>query len=316
MSGDARQANGLESHRSYDPPPAGFDPLNAPDELLLRHSLPRRPEPKREPELARIWERAFGRPLTYVKAEFAIDQDLRRRNPLQVKDPEFGPNNWAAAIVRAGGPFSWVFAEWVIPEVPQIGLFASDVTIGFWVGIDGVTIGDDQVLQAGVRVTMRTELPWPPHVVVDWKAFSEWWVKGVPSSYPVYLPNFPVKPGDTVSFVVCAPQPGSPAWVNILNASTGWHTAFDVPTPVGSDGELVTLQGDSVEWVVEVVEPAAPNLPQFDPITFNDCWAGHGEPASSVVDLTNADGVNIAGPAGDLTAVRIVPPHTATVHRI
>jgi hypothetical protein len=85
---------------------------------------------------------------------------------------------------------------------------------------------------------------------------------------------------------------------------------------VGSDGELVALQGDSAEWAVEVVEAAAPNLPQFYPITFNDCWAGHGQPTSEVVDLTNADGLNIAGASGDLTAVRMVPPHTATVRRI
>jgi Peptidase A4 family len=315
MSRNSRESHGLDRHRGYDPPPAGFDPLVAPDELLLRHGLPRRPDPQREPGLARLWERAFGRPLTFVKAKLEIDRRLRDRNPLQGKDAEFGPNNWAAAVVRAGGPFSWVFAEWVIPEVPKKGVFADDVTIGFWVGLDGVTMGDDQVLQAGVRVTMHTQWWFWPHVVVDWKAWTEWWVKGIESTDPVYLANFPVKPGDTVSFLVCAPRPDSLAWVNILNTSTGQHTTVDVPTPVGNDGVPVTLQGDSAEWAVEVVEPAAPNLPQFDPITFDDCWAGHGEPTFSAVGLSSADELNIAGPSGDLTDVQIVPPHTASVRR-
>jgi hypothetical protein len=229
---------------------------------------------------------------------------------------EFGPDNWAGAVVRAGAPYSWVFAEWVIPDVPKKGVFDDDVTVGFWVGIDGYTTGDDQVLQAGVRVTMHTRWLWWPHVVVDWHAWTEWWVKGIDSSGPVFIPNFPVKPGDTVSFLVCAPQPDSPAWVNILNASTGQHTVVEVPTPVSSNGEPVTLQGDSVEWIVEVVEPAPPNLPRFEPITFDECWAGHGQPALSVVDVTNAFEVNIGGAGGDLTQVEIAPPHTATVRRL
>ncbi len=44
MSRNVRQANGLDRYRSYDRPPEGFDPLTAPDELLLRHGLPRRPD--------------------------------------------------------------------------------------------------------------------------------------------------------------------------------------------------------------------------------------------------------------------------------
>jgi hypothetical protein len=313
MSRNVRQANGLDRYRSYDRPTEGFDPLTAPDELLLRHGLPRRPDPNREPELARIWERTFARPLRYTKADLAIDPWLTGRNPLQDKNSEFGPNNWAGANVRAGNPFSWVFADWVIPNVREKGVFDDTVTIGFWVGIDGVTIGDDQLLQAGVAVTMHTKWLWWPHVVVEWRAWTEWWVKGVQSD-PVYVTNFPVKPGDTVSFIVCAPQPDSPAWVNIVNATPGHgqHVSVGVPTPEDANGVPVTLQGDSVEWILEVVEPALPNFPQFDPITFNDCWAGK---PNGIVDLGNESEMNIVGASGDLTEVQIVQPHTAIVRR-
>ena len=37
--------------RSYDPPPVGFDPRTASEELLRHHGLPRRPDPDREPSL-------------------------------------------------------------------------------------------------------------------------------------------------------------------------------------------------------------------------------------------------------------------------
>ena len=133
-------------------------------------------------------------------------------------------------------------------------------------------------------------------------------------SDPVYVANFPVKPGDTVSFLVCAPQPDSPAWVNIVNATPGHgqHTSVGVPTPEDANGVPVTLQGDSVEWILEVVEPALPNFPQFDAITFNDCWAGK---PNGIVDLGNESEVNIVGASGDLTEVQIVQPHTAIVRR-
>ena len=316
MSRDARAPTRFELHRGHDPPPAGFDPLAASDRDLLRYGLPRRPDAEREPELARIWERAFSSPLTYARASLAIDKELRNRNPLQEKDATFGSNNWAGAVVRAGAPFSWVFAEWVVPGVPTKSIFDDTVTIGFWVGIDGVTVGDDQVLQAGVAVTMETHwlvgpFVWP-HVEVRWRVWTEWWVKDLESSGPVYLTNFPVKPGDLVSFLVCAPQSESGAWVNILNSSTGQHTSVDVPTPMRDGGEPVTLEGDSVEWIVEVVEPAAPNIPAFNPITFRDCLAGTQD---GIADFGNADTVNIIGDNGDLTNVRLWQPHTVIVRR-
>ena len=312
-------ATGLEGYRSPARPHSDFDPLTASAGSLLRQGLPRRPDPEQEPGLSRIWQRAFARPLAYVRADFAIDPWLSGRHPLRGKGTEFGLNNWAGAVMRAGQPFSWVFAEWTVPVVPKKGVWDDTVTIGFWVGIDGRTEGDNQVLQAGVAVTMHTEWVWHwwgpwREVMVDWRAWTEWFVDGIESSSSVTVPNFPVQPGDTVGFIVCAPRPDSPAWVNVLNSSTGYHTAIAVPTPVLDSGVPVTLQGDSVEWIVEFVEPATPYIPPFDPVTFRDCWAGRHW--SSVGDLGSAFQMNVMGPGGDVTEVQIVQPHTTTVRRI
>ena len=48
--------------------------------MLLRHGLPRRPDPGREPKPAEVWERAFSRPLTYNRAEIEIDQVMSDRD--------------------------------------------------------------------------------------------------------------------------------------------------------------------------------------------------------------------------------------------
>ena len=48
MNSDDRTGPRVRSGpRAYDPPPDGFDPHTAPDELLRRHGLPRRPDPLR-----------------------------------------------------------------------------------------------------------------------------------------------------------------------------------------------------------------------------------------------------------------------------
>ena len=149
---DARQSDdGLHLYRSFETPPADFDPNTAPDAVLLRYGLPRRPDPEKEPQLARAWKRAFSRPVTHIKAKLAVDPVLSGRDPLRNKDPEFGVGAWAGAIVRQGEPFRWVFAEWVIPEVPaERSWWGDDPYVGFWVGIDGWVMGNDQVVQAGV----------------------------------------------------------------------------------------------------------------------------------------------------------------------
>src|SRR5262245_59921985 len=56
---------GVLSTRAYPPPPSDFNPNTAPEAVLLRHGLPRRPDPELEPDLARLWKRVFDRPLTY-----------------------------------------------------------------------------------------------------------------------------------------------------------------------------------------------------------------------------------------------------------
>src|SRR5437868_10787769 len=118
MNRGVRHPERLGLYRNYDPPPAGFDPHTAPDAVLLRHGLPRRPDPERNPDLARIWKRVFARPLTYLKAELEVDKVMRDSKPVLPLDPNLGRSSpWAGALVRTGGPFNWVFAELVIPEV-------------------------------------------------------------------------------------------------------------------------------------------------------------------------------------------------------
>jgi hypothetical protein len=115
---EIKQTDVLTLMRTYDSPPESFDPHTAPPELLRRHGLPRRPDPETEPELARLFKRAFVRPARYVKAELAIDPVMSRRDPLRGQDPDFGPSGWGGVAVVTSSlgysppePANTVFAD-------------------------------------------------------------------------------------------------------------------------------------------------------------------------------------------------------------
>src|SRR5215470_11056881 len=46
--------------RTYDPPPAGFDPLTATNSRLAWYGLPTRPDSRTEPEFFQFWRRMLG----------------------------------------------------------------------------------------------------------------------------------------------------------------------------------------------------------------------------------------------------------------
>jgi peptidase A4-like protein len=291
---------------TYDPPPAGFDPHTAAPALLRRHGLPRRPDPATEPELARLFKRAFIRPARYVKAELAIDPVMSRRDPLGGQDPDFGPSGWGGVAVVTSSlgysppePASTVFAEWVVPEIiPWDPAPAAPITVGFWVGLDGFTNG--QVLQAGIAATLTPDFWLPGPASVNWWAWTEWYTTQYQDP-AVQVTNFPVATGNTVSFLVCAPQPDH-GFVSMQNLATGQVTSVGIDARPG-----ITSAGASAEWIVEGISA---DLPDFLPVTFSDCSAGTQHHA---FNLTGGVSTNIQGSAGPLTQASIASPTAAVV---
>src|ERR1700722_20597704 len=100
-SASSEHAAALKRLRTFEPPPSGFDPQTAPDRLLRQHGFPRRPDPKTEPNLMRIWQRAFARcpRLRMTKAELKIDPIMSGRDPLRHRKPDFSPAGWGGIVV-------------------------------------------------------------------------------------------------------------------------------------------------------------------------------------------------------------------------
>jgi hypothetical protein len=177
-------------------------------------------------------------------------------------------------------PATWVFAQWVVPAVYEIDPAGYDsLTVAFWVGIDGFASLGDQVLQAGIAAVVEPGLLWTD---VKWYAWTEWYTMAHKDP-PVRLSNFPLRPGDTISVLVCAPTPDT-GQASFVNTTRGDATTVHITTPSG-----FTSAGKSVEWVVE---QASSQLPAFSPIIFTQCLAGTEH---HIFDLAKAQPFEIIG---------------------
>lgn len=104
--------------QGYELPPAGFDAQVAPagdfGDMAFRAARIR----KKEPELTRLWQRAFARTPRFqmVTAEVPTDPSVLGRYPKRTRRPDFDPNQRAGAVVPTHQPANLVFAEFVAPH--------------------------------------------------------------------------------------------------------------------------------------------------------------------------------------------------------
>src|ERR1700722_16097743 len=85
--------------RTFELPPDGFDPLQADPAALRRTGLPRRPDPEREPQLARAYQRAFSRPWSYTQPELVTDPTIDALRAAQRARGGFTSGDWGGGGV-------------------------------------------------------------------------------------------------------------------------------------------------------------------------------------------------------------------------
>jgi len=303
---DVTTQSALERFRTYDPPPQGFDPMTAPDELLRRHGFPRRPDPKTEPQLAKLFERAFATPRNYQRAELAIDHALTRRHRRSADAPEFGPSTWGGVIVNNGPPggtpakpATLVYADWIVPDIPA-DQPAEHMVVGFWVGLDRF----DELLQAGIAATLGPPPPGGGPRKPNYQAWTEWWVPNEINASGAWVANFELAAGDLVSFLVCAPFDPTHGGAFMLNHRTNEARFVAIPAP----DEKTQLRGYEAEWIVE---PQTADLLEFAPLTFSNCTAGGKD---FTLPLTGPHTiVEITGENGPRTQTQVVSASSCTV---
>jgi hypothetical protein len=108
-------------------PPAGFDPLKATNEELIKVGIPPRPDPKTQPGLYAKWNAVMSRPLTQVPSKFSLitqPRDALLRG-LTTASPKAGPSanststNWSGAVdlsLASGDSYVSVSGSWTVPN--------------------------------------------------------------------------------------------------------------------------------------------------------------------------------------------------------
>jgi len=277
----------------YDGPPPGFDPNTAEDRLLRKHGIPRRPDALKEPHLKKIWDEAFSSKPKFIKAEIEIDRVMaKRKRPVITQKADgksFSPSGWGGIVTQVKNlgfnppePVVSVYGEWFIPNITPVANEPNQAeTVGFWVGIDG--FGNNQVLQAGMAATITGNN-------VQYWVWTEWY-----PLLPIRVNNFPIKPGDYITVLVCANQPNH-GFCSMLNKTTNQAISIGITPPANTNSI-----GASAEWIVEGISPI---LPVFSTVVFTNCSAGTKNHAFNMHGGTITE-INGAGNA-NLTAASIL----------
>jgi hypothetical protein len=275
---------------TFAAPPKNFNLLTASDKELAVYGIPRKPDAVKEPGLRKLWDRAFSRPVNFVKAELVEDKVWRTLPHGSIKQQGFGlAGHWAGAVVQTSSlklnpaePANTVFAEWVVPKINTATKETGSQTVGFWVGLGGWNTG--QVLQAGTAATLNG------NNVTYW-AWTEWF----PAGYQVA--NLAIQPGDTVSVLVCAPETDH-GYVSMMNHRTSVAISVGVSDP----NSTASYDGSSVEWVIEAIDTEMPN---FGSVTFSQLSAGT---KSHAIDLSHAFTTNTVNGSKTLATGKILAP--------
>ena len=275
---------------SFPAPPKDFNPVTASDRDLLRLGFPRRPDPVKEPGLRRLWDKAFARKPSFVKAELVEDKVWRSRPHAALKKDQFGlAGNWAGAVVQVSSlklspaePANMVFAEWKVPTIQTTPAEPGTQIVGFWVGLGGY--GTNQLLQAGTASTITGKN-------VSYWAWTEW----VPAGYKI--DSLAIEAGDVVSVLVCAPQ-SNQGFVSMMNQRTNVAISVGIADPQGA----TPYDGSSVEWIVEAI---GTEMPDFGSVTFTELSAGTQH---HTIDLSHAFTVNTVSSGKTLAAGKILAP--------
>ncbi|MGC2221105.1 MAG: G1 family glutamic endopeptidase [Methylocella sp.] len=253
--------------RVVAPPPAGFDPVTATPAARKQYAIPPAPDPTAAPGAYQQWRKAMGglrnRPAAPVLRQTNIYNGPIKNKKVSasvppgntVTGPNFGKiagppsnnivaassSNWSgpSIVATSGNPFALeaIQGEFVVPVAQQsFGTCSGGWNYSsLWPGIDGNGSGD--VLQGGVEadaycsggVTETFYSAW-----IEWYPFDETRV-----SSPA------INPGDLVFIQVWNASP-TLGFAYFYDYSSQESNEYQLTAPGGT-----TLQGNSVEWIVE-----------------------------------------------------------------
>jgi len=229
--------------KAFKLPPTGFDPKTATQDVLRQLGVPSRPGADSSSEYRQLWNRMFAKTATYVAPRFTPRTPSQRAMSATPAQAPSGvrSTSWAGmGIESAGSPIVAVSCTWTVPNlsVPSAVSDNSPCINSVWIGIDGFSPPNSDILQAGVDLKVTRQAGALAVEILPW---WEWW-KG----QSFYFNNFPVSPGDSISCTITCAKGDATGAVYMANLVNGQHIQLLVPAPAGT-----TLIGNCAEWIVE-----------------------------------------------------------------
>lgn len=249
------------------PPPAGFNPLTAPNTELQQYGFPSRPT---SPGSLAIWTKMMAHAKTYVPPDPTAGSSFSSASS----------GGWAGYVNQSPNNgsvyFNGTWASWTVPTVSGLSEWPSSEykdapQVGIWTGLGGSpTDPTGYVLQAGTT-SIATSTP-----------EYRFWTEDVPNA-PVYEGPV-IRPGDTAYVTISFIGPGTDYSNNeavffLEDYTTDQYTSIEVAAPYLS------------EWSADyVVEPAGnpKTLPNFTSTSFSGCGLEY-DTASNPADGNNTD---------------------------
>ena len=283
--------------RTFPIPPAGFDPLTADEQTLLRFGFP--PRPLNDSESDERWKRFFGGMKLFIEPTFRRSDNIRNGPRLRglLEGLETSPN-WSGAVVYAPAQstFDSINGQWNVPDPSPASVDGTHYYSSFWIGIDGA--GSPDVFQAGVECDA---------VYVGGnvqKTFTPWW-----EWYPeneVQITNFPVSAGQTLACMLTVVT-NTTGNVYLQNLTASLITMFQITAPAGT-----VLTGNSAEWIAERpgINGTLSKLANYGVAEFVQCNAH----TTTSVNLTPTDGDNVNMTDGGQTVSEGFAESPSNVH--
>jgi hypothetical protein len=263
-------------------PPAGFDPLTAPEAALAELGFPKRPDPELRPAEYAFWQEMFAPDLKFEAFAFDIlplstTQTRGFVGQLPRRQTSF---NWSGAYItpRDGTVFLSIWGKWRVPtpNVPPGGAAGDKYRSSTWIGFDGQRRYYRSTLpQFG---TAQHIDPIGGNPTRSYFAWWQWWVRDVAGqAYPMPLAAPTIHPGDRIICYMQVANNRSAVSFVIANLTTGHIVAFTQGAPPDNWNQPFKVPGATAEWVMErsadAPDPTPLQLPDYGRVDFRDCGA-------------------------------------------
>ena len=192
--------------KEFPPAPQGFDALKATKRTLARHGLPERPDPRKEPGLAALWERHARR---YGGFEHIAPKLVAGDQPTHPGDAALAlfPLENAGFELFSSAPITVFAGTWTVPNLNFVSnpfgtiRFRTFFSLGFLDVHVEMTVNASQTVTSAIRIHTGASLA------------------------------LAVKPGDAISAILCL-QTNTAGTANyyLANETTGRTVNFELNT--------------------------------------------------------------------------------------